>query len=513
MKIQSLQKVSKSRNRKQTTSEARAVVSELLIVSDEAELAKSFKSTQTGHLTLLEFESLASKLACRVLLLNTPSRTVLSKVAELWPAGGPLVLVISDGEELAGDFVRFSTREAAKESFQVLVRALIRDKQEKKAHDLLARITHDMRSPMSVIKMACQFVKRKSNEEQTLRYIQMIEDSSAGIQTLIGDILDYSKLKQGPVSLHTTQFNLPTLLESVLDQTRILVRDKEVEVRAVFDPDIPQTVSGDPGRLRQILGNLLSNAVKFTQKGHVELRARENEGLCHFEVADTGIGIPENSLKKIFQPYKQADPSIMSKFGGTGLGLNICKHLIESMGGRIEVRSRLGEGSLFSFFIELPSVERSDKALTEISWKRKQVWHLGEYCPKLWMEEFKTQEVSMMSFTSTQELAERAVLSTPDLLVFALEKGGFDELERALKYFPKKTPRVLVTTSIGQRGDGARCKALGVNGYLSTPFTFEELKAASELILQAEPGELVTKHTLNERDGVAGDTKQSATQK
>jgi len=512
MKIQSLQKVSKSRNRKQSTSEARAAVSELLIVSDETKLAKSFKSAQPGHLTLLEFESLSSKLACRVLLLNTPTQPALAKVTELWPKGGPLVLVISDneGDEMGGDFVKFSTREAAKESFQVLVRALIRDKQEKKAHDLLARITHDMRSPMSVIKMACQFVKRKSNEEQTLRYIQMIEDSSAGIQTLIGDILDYSKLKQGSVSLNTSQFNLPTLLESVLDQTRILVRDKEVEVRSSLDPDIPHTVSGDPGRLRQILGNLLSNAVKFTEKGHVELRAREKDGQCHFEVADTGIGISENSLGKIFQPYKQADPTIMSRFGGTGLGLNICKHLVESMGGRVKVRSRLGEGSLFSFYIDLPSVERSAKTVAEISWKRKQVWHLGGHCPKAWMDGFKAQEVNTLSFTSTQQLAERAVLSTPDLLVFDLEKGGFDELERALNFFPKRTPRVLVTTSIGQRGDGARCKALGVNGYLSAPFTFEELKAVSELILQVEPGELVTKHTLNERDGVAGDTCQSA---
>ncbi|HIB69091.1 MAG TPA: hypothetical protein EYO33_29395, partial [Phycisphaerales bacterium] len=211
MKIQSTQRVSKPRNRKQLSSEARAAVSELLIVSDEAELTKSFKATQSGHLTLLDFQSLSSKLACRVLLLNNPTPPIFSKVDELWPEGGPLVLVISDDHECGGDFVKFSTREAAKESFQVLVRALIRDKQEKKAHDLLARITHDMRSPMSVIKMACQFVKRKSNEEQTLRYIQMIEDSSAGIQTLIGDILDYSKLKQGSVSLHTTQFNLPTL--------------------------------------------------------------------------------------------------------------------------------------------------------------------------------------------------------------------------------------------------------------------------------------------------------------
>lgn len=513
MKIDSLQRGSKSRNRKQPTSEARAVVSELLIVSDEPAIAKVFKTRQSGHLTHLEFGSLSNKLACRVLLLNKPTRASLSKITELWPESGPLVLVISDADlgEVAGDFVKFSTQEASKRSFQVLVRALIRDRQEKKAHDLLARITHDMRSPMSVIKMACQFVKRKSNEEQTLRYIQMIEDSSAGIQTLIGDILDYSKLKQGSVSLNTTQFNLPTLLESVLDQTRLLVRDKEVTVKSLIDADIPHTVSGDPGRLRQILGNLLSNAVKFTEKGHVELRSREEEGRCYFEVADTGIGIAENSLKKIFQPYKQADSSIMSRFGGTGLGLNICKHLVESMGGRIEVRSRLGEGSLFSFYINLPSVQRPAKPVTEISWKRKQVWHLGESCPKTWTDALRAEEVSMLSFSSTQQLAERALLSTPDLLIFTLEKGGFDELERALKFFPKRTPRILVTTSIGQRGDGARCKALGVNGYLSSPFSVQELKAASELVLQAEPGELVTKHTLNERDGVTGDSNHSAT--
>ncbi|MCA9778912.1 MAG: hypothetical protein KC800_19425, partial [Candidatus Eremiobacteraeota bacterium] len=196
-----------------------------------------------------------------------------------------------------------------------------------------------------------------------------------------------------------------------------------------------------------------------------------------------------------------------------GLGLNICKQLVERMGGKIDVRSRLGEGSLFSFHIQLPSVEQSTKPMAEISWRRKQVWHLGEYCPKQWLDEFRRHEVNMQSFTSSHDLAQRALLGNPDLLVFSLEKGGFDELERTLKFFPKQTPRILVTTSIGQRGDGARCKALGVGGYLSTPFTFDELKAASELVLQAEPGELITKHTLNERGGVTGDAVQSKHQK
>ena len=505
MKVQSLQRLAKSRARNATPGESRAMVCELLIVSDEAGMGTPFKAAQAGLLNQEEFQSLCGKPACRVLLLNQPAPATLSKLAKVWPEGGPLVLVVSDNVvESDGEYLRFSTSEAAKSSFRVLVRALVRDRQEKKAHELLARITHDMRSPMSVIKMACQFVKRKSTEEQTLRYIQMIEDSSAGIQTLIGDILDYSKLNQGSVTLNTTQFSLPALLDSVLDSTRLLVRDKEVEVRASYYEKVPGTVSGDPGRLRQILGNLLSNAAKFTEKGHIELRAREEDGFCHFEVADTGIGIPEISLKKIFQPYKQADSTIMSKFGGTGLGLNICQQLVERMGGKIDVRSRLGEGSLFSFSIMLPSVEQTRKPMAEISWRRKQVWHLGEHCPKHWLDEFRKHEVSLQSFTSSHELAQRAVLGNPDLLLFSLEKGGFDELERTLKFFPKQTPRILVTTSIGQRGDGARCKALGVGGYLSTPFTFEELKAASELVLQAEPGELITKHTLNERGAATG---------
>ena len=195
----------------------------------------------------------------------------------------------------------------------------------------------------------------------------------------------------------------------------------------------------------------------------------------------------------------------MGRFGGTGLGLNICKQLVERMGGAIDVRSRTGEGSLFSFHIHLPSVERTTELATRIDWEARQVWHLGEVGPKTWEAKYKEQEVNLLRFTSAYQLAQRAVLGTPDLLVFDLEKGGFDELERSLAYFPKKLPRILVTTSVGQRGDAARCKALGVGGYLSSPFSFEEMRAVSELILQGKAGELITKHTLKERGHVSLD--------
>ena len=497
MKVQIVSSASKPRTRKSVTTERREESPDLLIISDDQSVGSALPRARL--LSQVEFQQQSYKLGCRVILLNQPARETLVQLEKLWPEAVPLVLVVSDSvPEDRSDFVRISTDEARKSSFALLVRALIRDRKEKKAHDVLARITHDMRSPMSVIKMACQFVKRKSSEDATLRYVQMIEESSAAIQTLIGDILDYSKLNQGSVSLHTTQFDLQALLTSVVDSTRLLVREKDVAVRSTFS-QLPRTVSGDPGRLRQILGNLLSNAVKFTEAGHVELRAHEKDGICYFEVADTGIGIPEKSLKKIFQPYKQADSSIMGRFGGTGLGLNICKHLVERMGGSIQVRSRLGEGSVFSFNIQLPAVERTAGLATTVDWKGRQVWHLSDSCPKAWVTGYKAEQVNVLGFTSPHQLAQRAVLGNPDLLVFDLEKGGFDELERILAYFPKKLPGVVVTTSVGQRGDGVRCKALGVGGYLSSPFTFEELKAVSELVLHGEPGELYTKHTLKER--------------
>jgi CheY-like chemotaxis protein/anti-sigma regulatory factor (Ser/Thr protein kinase) len=348
--------------------------------------------------------------------------------------------------------------------------------------------------------MACQFMKRKSTEDDPAHgYIQMIEDSSNGIQTLIGDILDYSKLDQGSVTLHETEFDLLPLLESVTGSTRLLASKKNVEVKLELCSDLPDRVSGDPGRIRQILGNLLSNAVKFTQEGYVELRARAQGKNCYFEIADTGIGIAEDALERIFQPYQQADSTILGKFGGTGLGLNICDFLVKKMGGQIEVESTLGEGSLFRFHIELPGVVKEDRMLGDVPWNQLQVWLLADSCPDRWLSEAHTLGLRLQHFKTSQEVAERAVLGNPDVMLFSLENGGFLELGRILNCFTKKTPRTIATTSLGQRGDGARCKALGVNGYLTTPFCFEEVKQLVQLVIHSDRNELVTKHTLKEQ--------------
>lgn len=501
MKVQSTYQSTKPRVRSPRPLVLESSNSDLLIVSEDPTDLTPFKAGQATICTQNDFQALPVRQACRVLLLMGPSQQTLDKITKLWPDGGPLVLAVGAVESRVpnSEFIYFSKAEASKDSFLTLVRGLIRERNERQAHDLLARITHDMRSPMSVIKMACQFIRRESQEDENLQYIQMVEESSNEIQTLIGDILDYSKLNQGSVSLHVTQFDLPALLRSVLDATRLLVKGKDIDVQGEFCPGLPGTVSGDPGRLRQILGNLLGNAVKFTEKGQVELRARLIDGTCYFEVSDTGIGIAPSALEHIFRPYRQADSSIIGRYGGTGLGLNICKLLVERMGGQIDVRSEQGLGSLFYFHIELPEVKREQMDLETLQWDQLQLWQVGESSPEAWVHPFEELGVTIRSFGTGHEVAQRALLSNPDLLVFNLENGGFGELRRILDCFPKKTPRVIVVTTLGQRGDGARCKSLGVGGYLTTPFGFDDLRMTIQLVMRAEPGELITKHTLKEQ--------------
>lgn len=498
--VATLQEVVKRRTRAAVSADSKNEQSHDLLVIEDRPI--DVKTPPCLRITGSDFCSRKVKIPCRVLVLLGEDEDVLAQISRLWPEKGPLLIQVSDRplELVEPEMLVVTEKEAQKTTFQRLLKGLIRERREKQAHELLARVTHDMRSPMSVIKMACQFMKRKTKEDNQLqRYIQMILDSSAGIQTLIGDILDYSKLDQGSVTLNISEFKLKPLLESVRDTSALLAEKKGIELRQDFASDLPSTVSGDPGRLRQILGNLLSNAVKFTEEGQVSLEAWADGDTCHFKVTDSGIGIAENALDKIFEPYQQADASILSKFGGTGLGLNICQLLVKRMDGRISVESTLGEGSTFYFHVQLPRVEERSTSLSQVDWEQLQVWTVTQKCSDSWATKARELGLRFQQFTDPAAVAERARLSNPDVLIFDLEHGGFLELDRLMNCFTKQTPKVIVTTNVGQRGDGARCKAMGVRGYLTPPYGFTELQAFIQLICQSDSDELVTKHTLKER--------------
>jgi len=220
----------------------------------------------------------------------------------------------------------------------------------------LANMSHEIRTPMNGILGFLELLQRTPLSTEQKDYIHEAKTSSEMLLYLINDILDFSKIEAGKLTVENTNFKLRTIVEDTVSTLVPKAFEKNLELHTLIQATVPENVVGDPARLRQILNNLLSNAVKFTAKGEINVTvdcvsANTRQALLRFEVQDTGIGLSEESLHKLFSPFVQADASTTRKFGGTGLGLAISKELVKLMHGDISVESEVGRGSTFAFTI------------------------------------------------------------------------------------------------------------------------------------------------------------------
>jgi PAS domain S-box-containing protein len=382
----------------------------------------------------------------------------------------------------------------------------------KAKQQFLSNMSHEIRTPMNAIIGFTKVVLKTDLSAKQKEYLTAIKMSGDALIVLINDILDLAKVDAGKMTFEKTPFKMASSISSMLHLFETKIQEKNLELVKEYDHRIPSVLVGDPVRLHQIILNLVSNAVKFTSKGGITVSVRLMEEdaenvVIEFAVSDTGIGIPENKIDRIFDNFQQASSGTSRLFGGTGLGLAIVKQLVEPQGGSIRVSSKVDEGSTFSFLLKFEKTNAEaelDTVSIELDAEMQNIKvlvvediALNQLLMKTLLDDFGFErDIASNGLIAIEKLQNK----TYDIILMDLqmpEMNGFEATEYIRKTLNSTIPIIALTADV-TTVDLAKCKAVGMNDYIAKPV--DERVLYNKIVgLVKKPG-LSRERKMNEGD-------------
>lgn len=433
----------------------------------------------------------------------------------------PLVLgVMASFGGRALDIAKKKTIESDSRYIEMVKLREIADAANSAKSEFLANMSHEIRTPMNAIMGMSYLLKRTDLDEKQLDYNSKIEMSAKNLLRIIDDILDFSKIEAGKLTLEHTNLFVSDVIAEVADTVNVKLQHKnQVELVTQVDPAIPRVILGDSVRLRQVLLNLMDNAAKFTEKGEVRLTVKLLKQLpygviLNFSIQDSGIGITEEQLRKLFTPFQQADLSTTRKFGGTGLGLVICRRIVEMMDGELEVESTPGEGSIFHFnaFFNLSDAKESEATGSlDIVNKKALLVDDSESARMVLHEMLSSIGFNVIVAKNAYEAIEifnieQASSDPLALMVVDWQMPGMDGLQLVREIKSKEgveVPSILMVTAYGLESVKEAAKTKLVDGVLLKPINVSTLNDSLQSVLHLNKKQKeVPKQILNDQEQI-----------